>query len=302
MEYNCNICKKEYSSYKSLWNHNKKFHNNISNLKVNISHKSGKQKSTFVKNTVLHQDFSCRICNKELSCKQSRWTHEKKCKEKNDILKVTEIDKMKEELNKLKNDMKELSKKPSAININNTMNNIGTVGTVNNINSLGYENIRNNISEKDKMYILTSIMHEEHPITELVRKIYTDEKLKEERNTLLTNLRSKDCLIYKSETNKFEATNKNDHIDNIIETRRNDVVKMYNEFTETSKIKLKPKERQAIEDYLEKIEGIDKKDKKLKAFYEKHKEEIIYIIYNCKEFMGTIRDHLHGLENETIEV
>ena len=28
MEYKCNYCNKDYSSYSSLWNHNKKFHNN----------------------------------------------------------------------------------------------------------------------------------------------------------------------------------------------------------------------------------------------------------------------------------
>jgi hypothetical protein len=27
MEYKCNDCKKDYSSYKSLWNHTKKYHN-----------------------------------------------------------------------------------------------------------------------------------------------------------------------------------------------------------------------------------------------------------------------------------
>jgi hypothetical protein len=301
----CKYCNKEYSSKQSRSNHYYLYHNKNDNHKDNHINHPDNHKYNHNNHLVTQEkekDIRCRKCNKIFTFVQNRWRHEKTC-DNNKIGKLEEQNKeLVNKLNKLESKVKELSKKPSAININNTMNNIGTVGTVNNINSLGYENIRNNISEKDKMYILTSIMHEEHPITELVRKIYTDEKLKEERNTLLTNLRSKDCLIYKSETNKFEATNKNDHIDNIIETRRNDVVKIYNEFTETSKIKLKPKERQAIEDYLEKIEGIDKKDKKLKAFYEKHKEEIIYIIYNCKEFMGTIRDHLNGLENETIEV
>ena len=62
--------------------------------------------------------------------------------------------------------------------------------------------------------------------------------------------------------------------------------------------KINDEERKSIEDYLEKIECIDKKDKKLKAFYEKHKEEIIYIIYNCKEFMSTIKDNLSSLEDD----
>jgi len=300
MEYKCLECNKDYASYKSLWNHNKNKHIDCQS-KVSINGKS----EVSILNT-----YPCRFCNKSYLHKQSRFNHEKKCKDKH----ITDTIILKKENIQIKEEVKEQNKKIeqletivnklSKTNSNNVTVN-GNINTVNNINSLGYENIHNNISEKDKMYILTSIMHKEYPITELVRKIYTDELLKNERNTLLTNLRSKDCLIYKSETNKFEATNKNDHIDNIIETRRNDVVKIYNEFTENSKIKLKPRERQAIEDYLEKIEGIDKKDKKLKAFYEKHKEEIIYIIYNCKEFMGTIRDHLNNIvedNDNTIEV
>ena len=292
----CKHCNKEYSSKQSRSNHYYLYHN------IELSQKSAFTSAKYQppKN---EDTYQCKYCTKKYKHIQSRWKHEQKC-DKNKIGKIEEENKqIKQEVKELKTIVNKLSKTTG----NNSTININNGNIVNNINSLGYENIHNNISEKDKMYILTSIMHKEYPITELVRKIYTDELLKNERNTLLTNLRSKDCLIYKSETNKFEATNKNDHIDDIIETRRNDVVKIYNEFTENSKIKLKPRERQAIEDYLEKIEGIDKKDKKLKAFYEKHKEEIIYIIYNCKEFMGTIRDHLNNIINdnediETIEV
>ena len=294
----CKHCNKEYSSKQSRSNHYYLYHNN---KVVTMSSNLELLQNNVVKMSTNDDNTICIYCNKKLCDRKSRWRHEKKCKEKETkdkiIIQVKEQNKKIEQLETIVN-------KLSKTNSNNVTVN-GNINTVNNINSLGYENIHNNISEKDKMYILTSIMHKEYPITELVRKIYTDELLKNERNTLLTNLRSKDCLIYKSETNKFEATNKNDHIDNIIETRRNDVVKIYNEFTENSKIKLKPRERQAIEDYLEKIEGIDKKDKKLKAFYEKHKEEIIYIIYNCKEFMGTIRDHLSNIVDDndnTIEV
>jgi hypothetical protein len=199
------------------------------------------------------------------------------------------IDEIKQENKELKIIVNKLSKTTgnnSTINIDN----IGNTNTVNNINSLGYENILSKLSEKDKIHLLTGFRHDEYPIIELVRKIYTNDDFKNERNTLLTNLQNKSCLIYKSDNNKFEATNKNKHIDNIIKNRKNDITTIYNQFNDTSK--LKSKERKAIEDYLENIEQIDKKDKNLKALYEKHKEEIIYIIYNCKEFMGTIRDNL----------
>jgi arginine deiminase len=116
-------------------------------------------------------------------------------------------------------------------------------------------------------------LFKEYPLIELVRKIYTDDKFKEDRNTLLTNLQNKSCLVYKSDVNKFEATNKNEHIDNIITARKDDLISMYAEFSESTKIKDYTKK--LIEDYLEKVEGINKKDKKLKALYEKHKEEIM---------------------------
>jgi len=292
MEYNCSICNKIYSSYKSRWLHIKKYHKNGNNLINNHVNHLDNPINNPINHPIINQEIKCRKCNKPFTFIQNRWRHEQKCKD-------NKIEKIEEQNKKLEEEMKELKtivNKLSKTSVNNLTVN-GNINTVNNINSLGYENILSKLSEKDKIHLLTGFRHDEYPIIELVRKIYTNDDFKTERNTLLTNLQNKSCLIYKSDNNKFEATNKNQHINDIIKNRRDDIVSMYNQFTDTTK--LKPKERKAIEDYLENIEGIDKKDKKLKAFYEKHKEEIIYIIYNCKEFMGTIRDHLI---NNDIEV
>ena len=59
--YVCKICKKAYSSYQSLWNHNKKKHN------VEIEEK----------------EHNCKYCDKNLSCRQSKWRHEKTCNNNN---------------------------------------------------------------------------------------------------------------------------------------------------------------------------------------------------------------------------
>jgi hypothetical protein len=40
MVYKCNICNKDYSSYQTLWVHNKKFHNNKMNT-IDILSKEG---------------------------------------------------------------------------------------------------------------------------------------------------------------------------------------------------------------------------------------------------------------------
>jgi hypothetical protein len=85
----CKICNKKYSSYKSLWNHNKKFHNiivskldhTVSNITQNVS----KQNIS---------SLNCKFCNKILSTAQNRWKHENKvCKKKiNENNKFKEIE------------------------------------------------------------------------------------------------------------------------------------------------------------------------------------------------------------------
>ena len=290
MDIICIHCNKVFKSYQSRCNHVRKYHKDVvDKMLLPVDNPLLKINEIILPNNTCNN--ICKYCNKKLSDRTSRWRHEKKCDN-------NKIDKLVEEMNKIKKDFKELSKinKETSVINNVTVNSNVNNGIVNNINSLGYENILSKLSEKEKIRLLTGIPHQEYPIIELVRKIYTNDSLKENRNTLLTNLRSKDCLIYNSDINKFDATNKNEHINNIIENRKHDIASMYNEFNDSKT--LKPKERKSIEDYLEKIECIDKKDKKLKAFYEKHKEEIIYIIYNCKEFMSTIKDNLSSLEDD----
>jgi hypothetical protein len=79
MEYRCNICNKLYSSYKSLWNHNKKFHKNIitqNNLSITpiITH-----------NNLSINKLKCKYCSKIFAYNQGCWRHQKICKERVDI-------------------------------------------------------------------------------------------------------------------------------------------------------------------------------------------------------------------------
>jgi hypothetical protein len=69
----CNICNKLYSSYKSLWNHNKEFHKNIqSKLPQNASISS--------QNTLKNTHHVCNGCNKTFNRKDNLKRHEQKCK------------------------------------------------------------------------------------------------------------------------------------------------------------------------------------------------------------------------------
>jgi hypothetical protein len=107
-EHKCNICNKIYSSYKTLWTHNKNKHKteiNISNVKVSDKYENSQLKI-----------YKCRYCDNEYNHKQSRWSHQQKCKviyeekqqEKQLVeIKIAEINKEKEiELAKINKEIK----------------------------------------------------------------------------------------------------------------------------------------------------------------------------------------------------
>ena len=102
MEYKCTICIKTYSSYKSLWNHNKNFHNK----------KTVKEIAIPIKQSELHPN-ECKYCNRIFTRKNNMVVHRNKtCKERKDI-----IHKLKEEL-KVNNSThnKIINNTPSLIN------------------------------------------------------------------------------------------------------------------------------------------------------------------------------------------
>ncbi len=64
MEHYCTICNKNYSSYKSLWNHNKLFHNEINKInKINNENKEKNGKYNEIKEK--NGKYNCTSCNKQ---------------------------------------------------------------------------------------------------------------------------------------------------------------------------------------------------------------------------------------------
>jgi hypothetical protein len=176
-EYLCKICNKNYASASSLWNHNNKFHNNILNNNVKNLPNSDQLLSTFDQPNVNIMSTSCQpnvniistpcqpnvnimsnqcepninlICNNKinaLQCKycnklykfrQSKCRHEQQCKIKDNDNKKIEIDKLKYEIELLKNN-----------NNNNqiiTTNNNNNTNTKNSNNNSNNNNINNTIN------------------------------------------------------------------------------------------------------------------------------------------------------------
>jgi hypothetical protein len=75
-DHKCNICNKIYSSYKTLWTHNKNIHKNNDNKSlINIKHVKNIKDN--VKNI---KSISCEYCNKIFNCRPAKSIHKKKCK------------------------------------------------------------------------------------------------------------------------------------------------------------------------------------------------------------------------------
>ena len=90
MSFECKLCNKQYSSYQSLWNHNKRFHT-----------QSELTPTQQVLTTDSKRDIICEYCKKEFTRKNNMVRHQKTCKDKN---KKQEIN------NKLENEIIELKK------------------------------------------------------------------------------------------------------------------------------------------------------------------------------------------------
>jgi hypothetical protein len=90
----CDVCNKLYSSYKSLWKHNKNIHKHIDLNKQNITNKE---------QDLTKKIYNCKYCNKIYNIQQSKWYHEQKCQvifeekeQQNKEVKIAEINSNKE--------------------------------------------------------------------------------------------------------------------------------------------------------------------------------------------------------------
>ena len=250
-KYNCEVCDKNYSCYKSLWNHKKLFH----------------------KEGIVIQEitFTCELCNKKYKHKQSYNRHEKMCSivkppsielevEKTKI----EVERMKQETIKLQiklQSMKKMDKKTfKVVNkmlmdrgpINNTMNN-----TINNhyhfpkITALGNENLLDSLSLHEKQIILDRRLYSLEQIVEMVHCGKHDMF----KNILITNLKDKFAYKYDEGKGYFITTTKKDILDDLVANRMMDIEAIYDELSTANKIDSKTK--QLIQTFLDKMECED---------------------------------------------
>jgi outer membrane protein OmpA-like peptidoglycan-associated protein len=211
-EYNCKICNKKYKSYQSLWNHNKKFHNqNV------VVCSSNKVVSDVVCGTLTIKKNNCKYCNKIFNDRSNKYKHQKICKFKEQY-----NDKIKLELLKEENKKLELEIKLKKINkiTNNTTNNItnNNNGTINNV-FVKYNNISYDALSKQE--ILSILSKHDNALEESIKKIHFNENKPEYNNVFITNL--KDQYGHAFDGKQFCAINKAELLNEIIDTHINEI-------------------------------------------------------------------------------
>ena len=288
LKYRCNICNKLYSSRSSLCNHNKKFHNLIA---VNISKHDGQHKVNINKHDNIIVVNSCKYCNKILSCKQSRWRHEKTCKTiENDktIDNENKIYELEQTINELKNQVSLILKEKGKIHhktlqkinnqLNNQLNNINNGKIINNtyvkFGDLEYQKILNN---KQIKHILNQ---QYQSLEESIKQIHFNEELPEYSNIFITNM--KDDLGYVFNGKQFISIRKNEMINELIDVHTKEI----NLSLEKNKNKLNEKYVTRLEKFLDMLNDddtnfIDNDNKRTYSSYKAYKiNSLKLLIYN----------------------
>jgi hypothetical protein len=207
----CKHCNKEFSSYSSRSNHNKKFHTKIEECKLTSPTQKCIPKESLKKRNILE----CKYCKKIYSNRQNRWKHEQKCDKNNeeldeeldDILKEAvnkEIEKFKADFFKaMKVHPKTANKINNQINSNNTINN--TINNINLVIPLGKENFNDVLSDAQKVSIVKANEKAIYKFTEI---IYTDPALEKYRNVSITNINGDHANTYDEKFAKYVLNKK----------------------------------------------------------------------------------------------
>ena len=251
MEYKCDICIRDYSSYKSLWLHNYKYH------KVEDTFDKPKDKHNdkhLINKNVdkkVDKKYLCSKCNKSFDFYQSRWRHEKKCDYSDNKNKDTEIKIQKKQISDMQKQIDELKK---MITMTNVPKNIKQ--NANNINNGNIDNskkiIINNFGKEDISYLTNDTIKNlikhlqfddeyDKPVSKLAKEIHFNKNHKENNNVKITSMRSPTCRVFENgkwiikdidETLVEMVENTSDKFSNIYKKNKKNLHDNYKEYHE----------------------------------------------------------------------
>ena len=229
MEYPCTICNKKYSSYQSLWIHNKKFHKpiNINNNFLTTNNNFLTTNNNFLTTNKI-KNHNCKYCNKIYTIQQSKWKHEQTCKLKSLQNNDDETTTIKNELNELKKQFATILNEKGKMHhktlqkINNQVNNINNGKIINKVyvkfGNIDYEKILS------FQQINEIISHQYKCLEAAIKQIHFNHNLPELGNLFITNF--KDSLAYIFTGIKFMSVRKNEMLNDLIEIHMSEIMSL----------------------------------------------------------------------------
>jgi hypothetical protein len=247
--------------------------------------------------TLLAQNkHNCKYCNKIFARNYCVIRHEKTCK-----VKINEITKLKEENDKLKEQLKSNTNNKIITTNNNNNNNTNTNshnntnnGTVNNItiNKFGSENVSILTAKEIKQLIKNN-----NCLVEIIKTLNFNKKYPQYHSFCNTSLEGKYISVLNTDNNKIEKINKNDFYDKVL---TNSFDKMEHisfdlEFDKELKSKIKEKYKEHLDNKLTNYMDIFQQDKIYKKTY---KTNINELSYNNKKLILDTWSSIPEIENE----
>ena len=237
MKYFCNSCKKNYSSYKTLWAHYKTFHpdNDI----VRTDNKT--------------RNFECEYCNKKFTSKQGMQIHiEKTCKQIE-----TKTHKLEKQIELLQKEIKEIksSNITSAITNNTNSNNNNNNGTINNIiviNKIGTENI----SDLNDIEIKEIFDKKIESVIKFVQHLNFNKRLPSNHNFCTTSIDGHYLQIYNADQSAKEKERKKYFFEELLGRSIYKMEQLYAKY----KSKFNREKQKQIEDDIDTLKSIKSKD------------------------------------------
>ena len=196
----CVKCTKQFETISGLYKHNKNYHPNL------------------VKRENKTDQTNCKFCDKKLSNYISKWRHEQKCKENNNMPLAEQVKMLTEKVIKLEN------KKPTS-NITTT-NNTNTNSNNTNNNTTNNNNTQNVIcvfplgnepaNALSIEYLCKLISdHGINSVMEIVKKKHFNPAIPECQNFCVTALNNNYASVVDPETKTIKSVNKKDVFDKV---------------------------------------------------------------------------------------
>ena len=249
----CLFCDNKYSSNNSLCNHIKIYH------EKEHSEKNAEKK----KNTL-----KCKYCDKIYSHKQSKYSHQLHCKEKDNPKIINNTNSH----NTINNNSHNTTNNSHNTTINNNYHNFGSPEEMEAITA---------ILEKNINFFMKQYMH--NIIPKMIETIYLNDEHKMLQNARITNLENKYGYVFKN--GNFECIEKKNMLNLMLKTHFDvftnmcDVLESENKLSKSADLKYKRLEEHYSLEKGEKIE-YEVDDVVYKSVKEYNSDEVLKLLYN----------------------